>query len=49
MDTCDVVVLGFFQKSWRLRVLMVKVGGWVIILKLLTDAYVRMGGWVRIF
>ena len=29
--------------------LMVKVGGWVSILILLTDAYVRMGGWVRIF
>ena len=42
-------VLGFFQKSGRLRMLMVKVGGWVSILQLLTDAYVRMGGWVRIF
>ena len=49
MDTCDAVGLGFFQKSGRLRMLMVKVGGWVSILKLLTDAYVRMGGWVRIF
>ena len=42
-------VLGFFQKSGRLRMLMVKFGGWVSILQLLTDAYVRMGGWVRIF
>ena len=49
MDPCDAVVLGFFHKSGCLRMLMVMVGGWVSILKLLTDAYVRMGGWVRIF
>ena len=29
--------------------LKVKMGGWVLILKMLTDAYVRMGGCVRTF
>ena len=28
---------------------MVKVDGWALILKLLTDAYVRMSGWGRFF
>ena len=29
--------------------LKIKMGGWVLILKMLTDAYVRMGGWVNFF
>ena len=29
--------------------LKIEIGGWVLILKMLTDAYVRMGGWVTNF
>ena len=29
--------------------LKIEMGGWVLILKMLTDAYVRMGGWVTNF
>ena len=49
MNACDAVGTGIFQKSVCLRMLMVKIGGWVSILKSLTDAYVRMCGWVRTF
>ena len=37
------LMLRFFQKSGCFRMLMVKVGGWVRIFELLTDAYAGGG------